>query len=141
MKIDAFSLNLSSTREYSQTQSVETSESYAFLSALEDQQEKLGTDNSVKDDSQSGVPITTSQETQVAEQEQTTVSLSEQFKKQLIIMRQIAIAMLTKCQENSLVSGDFRVKSLDQIYAGSGLQNNYSIMSQWEYTQKNQLFL
>ena len=121
MKIGEFSINLDSSRTFTQTQTTEVSNTSSFGSIM----------NNVTD------PALQNQGDNATStwQEVGTVSLSRQFKNQLNNLRQIAQEILQKFTRQVTSSSNASVTSLNQVYTGTALSSNFSFLSHWENTQ------
>ena len=130
MKIDAFSVNFSSSRTFSQTQTVEFTDTYTFSEVME----------GLPDGAQlSGNPQETSGAnpwSQSVNAENLDVgTLTQQFLAQLENLRHITVDVLDQFQSQLSISGTFTPASLDQVYTGPVLQNDFLTFSQWEHTR------
>ncbi len=102
MKINAFSLDLSSSRTYSSTQTTQISQESSFVSLVDSRMAVT--------DRASPVMITIS----LADQE--AVSLSEQFQAELTAMRKIMEDVMAGFREQLSMDENFNVIELEQIF-------------------------
>ncbi len=135
MKINAYSLTLSSDRSYSKTQTIQTRETVSFNEVM-----AAGARNTPPTALSRGlwgpaVSAGGSHFNPVSGETVQTVSLTESFMAQLEILRQIAQEILNKFQEQLSVSASFQLISLDDIYAGFNFEFGGSLVRQWETTR------
>ncbi|MCG8548970.1 MAG: hypothetical protein MI799_01060 [Desulfobacterales bacterium] len=134
MKINAFSVDFSSSRTFSQTQTVEFSESYTFNNVLDGLPEQNQTDLNVWDPSASKAQWFNPWLTPVTGGRLDALSPTRRFMTQLNNLRSIAVEMLNQLNSRVSVPGQLRMTGLDQVYTGAVPENDFSVFSQWEHT-------
>ncbi|WP_321494928.1 hypothetical protein [uncultured Desulfobacter sp.] len=128
MKIDTFSVELNSSRTYSQTQTVVSSETYSFTDILDARASDVSDNGDAEGSSPGGNGSLTWQE-------MGEVSLTEQFKQELNTLRQMTKAILDVYMPQVTNTAQARLTSLNQVYTGQVFQWDFSLLSQWEHTR------
>lgn len=140
MKIDAFSLDLSSSRTYSQTQTTQFSQSFSFVDLMDS---RMG-----------GGPVTPAGSGMLAGwsvsamvtaspwvmpvslEGQPAVSLTDRFMAELTSMRQIMAAVMDQLSQRMPVSGVCRITQVGQIYMMPVSMGSMSMTRAWEATRQ-----
>lgn len=134
MKIDAFSVNLSSSRTFSQTQTIEFSDTYSFGNVLDGMSEQSQTDDNVQGLSSSKADWRSPWLTPATCEDPDALSPTRRFMTQLDNLRNIAVEMLNQLNSRVSTPGEFQMTGLDQVYTGQVSENDFQIFSQWERT-------
>ena len=136
MKIDAFSLDLSSTRTYSETQTTKISTDFSFMNLMDSRLAQFSADSGqgqlFTGQPPSALVLRSPWVVPVSVDGQEAVSLSDRFMSELSGMRRMMASIMEGLRQRTSLSTSWQITQVSQVYAMPVTQGTFSMAQAFE---------